>query len=151
MAGIGPIHLWSPEEYAAFIRAKNERANAVRASVLELVGVREYAEGYAVSLIGELPSIPYNSASGFHPAVPSEPRLCVEATNEGGYNSVAIDLVDLLDWLAQHRAELLEQAVARELSRRANTGLAPFDGSADRLEPADGIFANTSDGSEDDA
>ncbi|MHC1592167.1 MAG: hypothetical protein ACXQS8_08775 [Candidatus Helarchaeales archaeon] len=46
-----------------------------------LDGVCEYVEGYPVSIKNE------------------EGRLVIDATNEGGYNGVEIDLLEFLDWL----------------------------------------------------
>jgi hypothetical protein len=46
-------------------------------------GVREYAEGNPVRL-------QYDAVAC---------RLVIVASNEGGYNEVAIDLLDLVEWL----------------------------------------------------
>lgn len=34
-------------------------------------------------------------------------RLVVRAFNESGYNSTEVDLLDVLEWVRQHRPELL--------------------------------------------
>lgn len=47
-----------------------------------MTGVREYAEGYDVILSRN-----------------DEGRWMIEATNEGGHNGTAVDLLDLLQWL----------------------------------------------------
>lgn len=51
--------------------------------ICEMTGVREYAEGYPVE-------IHIDDKSG---------RAVVVGRNEGGYNEVAIDLMDLIGWL----------------------------------------------------
>lgn len=51
--------------------------------ICEMTGVREYAEGYPVE-------IQIDDKSG---------RAVVVGRNEGGYNEVAIDLMDLIGWL----------------------------------------------------
>lgn len=56
-----------------------------------LAGVREYAEGYPVTLAEDGP----------------ENRLCVCAENEGGYNGTSVDLLDLIAWLKANRRDLL--------------------------------------------
>lgn len=55
--------------------------------------MREYTEGYEVCLVEQVPG----------------GRLVVKATNEGRYDSTAVDLVDLLNWLAGNRPELLPE------------------------------------------
>jgi hypothetical protein len=57
--------------------------------------VREYAEGYAVQIV-------LNEENN---------RLCVEATNEGGYNGTSIDLLDLLNWVLKNKPELINKPV----------------------------------------
>ena len=52
----------------------------------EMTGVREYAEEYAVE-------VKYDR---------SNERYVVFALNEGGHNSVSIDLLDMMDWLEQN-------------------------------------------------
>lgn len=51
----------------------------------EMDGVREYGEMYPVQLIRH----------------PDNGRLVIRAINEGGYNSVDIDLWDILDWMSR--------------------------------------------------
>lgn len=53
------------------------------AKISEMVGVREYAEGFPVALWRD-------EETG---------RLVVVAENEGGNNSTAVDLLDLIGWL----------------------------------------------------
>jgi hypothetical protein len=60
-------------------------------------GVREYSESYDVALLLA------ESGDG------SLPREVVIGWNEGGHNTVEIDLIDLLNWLKAHRPELLEK------------------------------------------
>ncbi len=57
-----------------------------------MTGVREYAEGNPV----ELETV--------------EGRVRVRAVNQGGYDSVSIDLLDLLSWLHKNRPDLLKAA-----------------------------------------
>lgn len=64
----------------------------------EMLGVREYAEGYPVHVLHETPL-------GL-----DEPREMIEAINEGGHNSTLIDLLDLVAWLKERRPELLAPA-----------------------------------------
>lgn len=59
-------------------------------------GVREWDEGLAVSLIVK------------------NGREYVRATNEGGHNSTAVDLRDLVAWLAANRPDLLAPPVPLE-------------------------------------
>jgi hypothetical protein len=40
-----------------------------------------------------------------------EGREIIEALNEGGYNGVEIDLLDLLEWIKKHRPELVATRV----------------------------------------
>ena len=70
------------------------------AKICELVGVREYAEGFPVALWRD-------EDSG---------RLLIVAENEGGNNSTAIDLLDLLEWL-RHGAhvEILDDGSAETI------------------------------------
>lgn len=53
-------------------------------------GVREYAEGMVVELVEE------------------DGRPHVVAFNQGGYDSTAVDLLDLVAWLRRCRPDLLE-------------------------------------------
>jgi hypothetical protein len=55
-------------------------------------GVREYYEGFNV----EIEKQEGNS------------RWVVVALNEGGYNSTAVDLIDLINWVSANKPELLE-------------------------------------------
>lgn len=50
-----------------------------------MLGVHEYGENYPVKL----------SRDEYHPFSP----LSIVATNEGGNNSTAIDLCDLIEWM----------------------------------------------------
>ena len=63
---------------------------------VKMRGVHEYSEGYDVELISML---------GFH--TKRGDRLVVLAVNEGGQNSTAVDLLDLIEWLKKNRQELL--------------------------------------------
>jgi hypothetical protein len=70
---------------------RGERAGNAqyRTKAIVATGVREYCEDYAVE---------FDESYG---------RPVVLAFNEGGYNSTAVDLLDLIDWLRKHRPELL--------------------------------------------
>lgn len=57
---------------------------------IKLEGVREYGEGDPVEI-----------------ATSEDGRLCLVASVDAGYNSTAIDLVDLITWLKANRPELL--------------------------------------------
>lgn len=59
--------------------------------LVEMSGVREYAEGYPVRLCAM-----------------DNARLAIEARNQGGYDCTHVDLCDLLKWLQDNRPELLE-------------------------------------------
>ncbi len=52
-------------------------------------GVREYCESYPVRLMER------------------DGRLCIEAENEGGYNSTEVDVLDVLAWVKKFRPDLL--------------------------------------------
>ena len=58
-------------------------------NLVTLDGVREYSEGYEVKLGVE------------------DGRPVLVAINEGGYNSTAVDLVDVIAWVRANRPELL--------------------------------------------
>jgi len=89
------------------------------ADVVELVddardkGVREYAEGYLVSLGRRSTNIGVQRARQIYgPRVADRwvddgLRWVVCASNEGGMNGTEVDLFDLLGWLARHRPDLL--------------------------------------------
>lgn len=62
---------------------------------VELTGVHEYVEGYPVTL----KRTTREECSG---------RLVIEAINQGGFDSVQIDLLELLSWIKRHRPELVE-------------------------------------------
>ncbi len=68
-------------------------------------GVREYGEEYPVTVGMRTPT----KCNKFK--TPEEPRECVFATNEGGYNGVDIDLEDLVVWLAKNRRDLVLWAI----------------------------------------
>lgn len=55
-----------------------------------MYGVTEYCEGFLVTL------------------TEYKGRLVVHATNEGGYSSTKIDVVELLYWFKTHKPELLK-------------------------------------------
>lgn len=57
---------------------------------IAMQGVTEYAEGFDAQLVW------------------SHGRLAVQARNEGGFNTTAIDLMELLAWVKANRPELLE-------------------------------------------
>lgn len=67
-----------------------------------MTGVREHGEGYDVELRDQ-----FTSTRG-------EPRLCVLARNEGGYNSTAVDLLDLIQWLRENKPELLNPPMTHD-------------------------------------
>lgn len=98
-------------------------------------GVREYAEGYLVSLGRRSTDIGAQRARQIYGAdvagrwVDDGLRWVVSALNEGGMNGTEVDLFDLLTWLAKHRPELL---VACGL--RVDPGPGPEPG----LEPSRG-------------
>jgi len=75
-------------------------------------GVREYAEGFDVKLgevaPGEHGDIARRKGDAYNI---TEPRLVVWGLNEGGHNSVQIDVKDLLGWLVEHRPELVREAL----------------------------------------
>lgn len=73
--------------------------NQTEQDVAEMIGVREYAEGYAVYLhdVFEIADQPG--------------RLAITAYNEATHDSTQVDLVDVLEWLAEHRPELLVAAL----------------------------------------
>jgi hypothetical protein len=81
-------------------RLNHERNLAIAATRVEMVGVREYGEGYPVTLHVEPPRLERGITPG-----PSERRYVIRAVNEGGHNSVLIDLFDLLAWLGKHPPE----------------------------------------------
>lgn len=62
----------------------------MRDAILADMDIREYREERTV-----------------HLGVVENGRICVIATNEGGYNSTAVDLLDLLTWLRANRPDLL--------------------------------------------
>ena len=71
-------------------------------------GVTEYTEGYEVRLI--------------HSPGAGRNRLAIEAMNEGGFNGVEIDLLQVLDWLKANRPELIQptqQNASKELDEQA--------------------------------
>lgn len=51
--------------------------------------VREYSEGLPVDILKH------------------KDRPIIVAANEGGYNSVQIDLIDVITWIKLHRPELI--------------------------------------------
>lgn len=65
--------------------------------------IREYNEGREVE-IGIL--------EDYYSCVRNDPSLCdrqvILAFNEGGHNSVRIDLLDIIDWVKENRPELLK-------------------------------------------
>ena len=64
----------------------------------EMAGVTEYAEGYEVELV--------LWAAG---QTNRGERWAVKALNEAGHNCTAIDVLDLIAWLHEHRPDLLEK------------------------------------------
>lgn len=56
--------------------------------MIKMEGVREYCEEFGVEL---------NDVNG---------RPVIMAYNEGGYNSTQVDLLDLIEWLKEHKEEL---------------------------------------------
>ena len=70
-----------------------------------MTGVSEYAEGFEVELV-------QTNGRYKHGVQDSERegsgRWVVRAKNEGGYNCTEVDILDLVDWLRQHRPDLLE-------------------------------------------
>lgn len=69
----------------------------------KMVGVREYSEGLDPRLL----TVVTNECTSFE----GETRLVIEAVNEGGYNSTAIDLFDALRWIKDNRDDLIEGIV----------------------------------------
>lgn len=70
----------------------------------EMSGVREYDEQLPVALVLVPPD---DEVPKYGPSPAEGPRWCVRALNEGGYNGVSIDLLDLIRWLRENRPELL--------------------------------------------
>lgn len=66
-----------------------------------MTGVREYSERHVVELIELGPN-----------SFVREPRLCVMA--DGGYNSTAVDLLDLIQWLRENRPELINPPMTHD-------------------------------------
>lgn len=93
---------WCWRERKIRREARVARENASRVS---LEGVREWGEGYVVSLVSTETD---EEVRGFGPPQDESPRLCVEALNEGGHNVTRVDLLDLLRWVREHRPDLLE-------------------------------------------
>lgn len=58
-----------------------------------MVGVREHAEGYDVTLIESHYKLG---------------RMTIQALNEAGHNGTEVDLLDLIAWLKANRPELLK-------------------------------------------
>ena len=69
----------------------------------EMAGVREYREQYPMTLVLVSP----RKILEYGPPPTEGPRWCVQALNEDGHNSTAIDLLDLIRWLRENRPELL--------------------------------------------
>lgn len=71
---------------------------------VEMDGVKEYHEEYPVVLrLGKKHRDGMENIYKFNP----ENRWLIVAENEGGYNSTAIDLCELIEWLKKHRPDLL--------------------------------------------
>ena len=68
---------------------------------IEMTGVREYIEEMSVEL--------HLSGSG---------RSTIVAFNEGGFNSISIDLQDLINWLQLNKPELLKPEVQSMESKK---------------------------------
>ena len=72
---------------------------------IEMEGVREYAEHMPVTL-----SVETKDNRVWNPELKDwadmPRRLVVVALNEGGYNSTAIDLEDLLHWLSNNKDKI---------------------------------------------
>ena len=62
-------------------------------------GIREYGEEYPVEIMERI-AIPNIELRGVG-------RLVICAINEGGYNGVSIDLLDVIEWVKKNRPELL--------------------------------------------
>jgi len=56
----------------------------------EMEGVREYGDGLPVELLWDR----------------HHQRWVIEAMNEGGQARTSVDLIDLVEWLKEHRPEL---------------------------------------------
>ena len=79
------------------LRAAEKPNPAFKIESTTLHNVREYAEGFDVTLKAD-------EETG---------RLCIVAMNEGGHNCTAVDLLDLLAWLKTNRPELLPNIPAQ--------------------------------------
>lgn len=58
-------------------------------------GVTEYAEGFPVEI------------SEYIPEGKRDARLVIKAINQGGYDSTAVDLLELIAWIKENRSDLL--------------------------------------------
>ncbi len=65
-----------------------------------LTDIREYGDDFPVTL-------DWNHMTGADYKRTGERRLCITAVNEGGYNSTAVDLLDLIAWVKKNKPELL--------------------------------------------
>lgn len=63
--------------------------------------IREYREGYDVEIV---PVSDYKIVN--NPELTGRPVIL--ALNECGYNCVEVDLLDVIDWVKEHRPELLK-------------------------------------------
>ncbi len=65
----------------------------------KMEGVMEYCENDPVFLLTREADEFYQDGHG---------RLVISATNEGGYNSTQVDLLQLIQWIKNNRPELLQ-------------------------------------------
>ena len=101
-----PAVCWEARCWCWRERGKLRDARVAReeASRVRMEGVREWGEGYVVSLVTAEAN---ESVPSCGPLPDQSPRLCIEALNEGGYNATRVDLLDLLRWVQMHRPDLL--------------------------------------------
>lgn len=85
-----------------------ERRIAFTTTILPMEGVRDYSENELVELVLAEPDARMPECG---PPAEEGPRWTISATNEGGYNGTAVDLGDLLSWLAEHQPKLLVDAM----------------------------------------
>ena len=62
--------------------------------------IREYNDEYGVTIIKQM--VPWRQKEEDRTE-----RFVVHATNEGGYNSTEVDLLDVIDWVKKNMPELL--------------------------------------------
>lgn len=106
-------------------------------TTVKMVGVREYCEEYPVELSDGTNTGVYDDYTD---------RYVIRAINEGGHNSVEIDLIDLLTWLKENKPELLritkeeQMLYQRNLAWQAFTRGAAFGESNEKLGTAEEVF-----------